>query len=441
MKKSVELKQQRAAKLTEARGIIDAAKAEKRDLTAEESVTVASLEAEIDDLETRAEQAEAQERIELRLARDKGSEESSEQKELKPFNLMRALNHAAAGKPLEGLEREMQDEGEKEYRESGVTLEGGARSLLLPQAVLRSMYAPAKRDMTVTGGSPAGVEGGYNVPTEVDNYITALRQRNLLLSLGAGMMNDLSGNIDMPRENAVAALAWEGETDETAETSPTYTKVQFAPKRLAGFVDVSRQLLLQNSTGVQARVSGQILDAVATALDIAGFAGPGSGGSPTGIIYDADVPVHAIGTNGGALTRAAILAMEELLGEGFAEGNPLFITTNPNRRKLKSTAVDAGSGLFLWDRMDNSVEGYGAFATTHLPKNLTKGSGTALSAAILGAISAQNMSFGQWGGLEILVNPYTKAKSGMVEMVINAYLDFHVLRPGALAVCKDIVTT
>jgi hypothetical protein len=75
MKKSVELKQQRAAKLTEARGIIDAAKAEKRDLTAEESATVASLEAEIDDLETRAEQAEAQERIELRLARDKGSED------------------------------------------------------------------------------------------------------------------------------------------------------------------------------------------------------------------------------------------------------------------------------------------------------------------------------------------------------------------------------
>jgi HK97 family phage major capsid protein len=440
MKKSVELKQQKAAKLTEARGIIDAAKAEKRDLTAEESVTVASLEAEIDDLETRAEQAEAQERIELRLARDKGSKPSGEEEEVRSFSITRALSVVAAGKQLDGLEREMQEEAEKEYRTSGVTLRGGS-SVLLPQVVLRSMYAPAKRDMTVTGGSPAGVEGGYNVPTEVDNYITALRQRNLLLSLGAGMMNDLTGNIDMPRENAVAALAWEGETDETAETSPTYTKVQFAPKRLAGFVDVSRQLLLQNSTGVQARVSNQILEAVATALDIAGFAGPGSGGAPTGIIYDADVPVHAIGTNGGALTRAAILAMEELLGEGFAEGNPLFITTNPNRRKLKSTAVDAGSGLFLWDRMDNSVEGYGAFATTHLPKNLTKGSGTALSAAILGAISAQNMSFGQWGGLEILVNPYTKAKSGMVEMVINAYLDFHVLRPGALAVCKDIVTT
>jgi HK97 family phage major capsid protein len=277
MKKSVELKQQKAAKLTEARGIIDAAKAEKRDLTAEESVTVASLEAEIDDLETRAEQAEAQERIELRLARDKGSKPSGEEEEVRSFSLTRALSVVASGKQLDGLEREMQEEAQKEYRTSGVTLEGG-NSVLLSQAVLRSMYAPAKRDMTVTGGSPAGVEGGYNVPTEVDNYITALRQRNLLLSLGAGMMNDLSGNIDMPRENAVAALAWEGETDETEETSPTYTKVQFAPKRLAGFVDVSRQLLLQNSTGVQARVSGQILDAVATALDIAGFAGPGSGG-------------------------------------------------------------------------------------------------------------------------------------------------------------------
>jgi hypothetical protein len=32
---------------------------------------------------------------------------------------------------------------QSEYRASGVTLEGGARALLLPQAVLRSMYAPS----------------------------------------------------------------------------------------------------------------------------------------------------------------------------------------------------------------------------------------------------------------------------------------------------------
>jgi len=249
------------------------------------------------------------------------------------------------------------------------------------------------------------------------------------------------GNIDMTRENAVATLAWEGETDAAAETSPTYKQIQFKPNRLSGFIDISRQLILQNSQSIQQRVANQLLSGISQALDAAGFAGPGTGNAPTGIINDGDVGTFAIGTNGGALTRAGILEMEEILGDAFGALDPKFITTNPNRKKLKSAAIDGGSGLFLWDRLTNEVESYMAHATSHLPKNLTKGSGSALSAAILGTINAQSAAFGQWGGIEILNNPYTKAKSGQVELVINAFLDFHVLQPGAFVVCKDIVTT
>lgn len=444
MKKSDLFKQERKAKLDEAKRMLDTVKAESRDMSQDEQTRFDALTGEIDALDAKIEAAERQEKMVARLARDKAKEDGldPEQREIsKEYNILRHLRSGLEKRPAEGFEREMEQEAEVEFRQSGVTRSG--EGVLIPMKVLqsRSFGTPQKRDMTVLGGSPAGVEGGYTVATEVQGYIPALRERALLTRLGVGFMDGLVGNIQMPRENAVFQFAWEGETDETAETSPTFTKVDLKPERLAGFADVSAQLLRQSSVNIQQRIEDQILLGHALALDLAGFAGTGSNDQPTGIINDADIIAFAVGTNGGAITDAGILEMEQLLSDNFGAMGPVFITTTKGRRKLKNTALDAGSGLFLWDRRENTVEGYNAFATSHLPSNLTKGSGENLSAAILGTINAQTATFGMWGGLEIILNPYTKAKSGLVEMIVNSYCDFAVLQPKAFVVCKDFATT
>jgi predicted enzyme involved in methoxymalonyl-ACP biosynthesis len=79
-------------------------------------------------------------------------------------------------------------------------------------------------------------------------------------------------------------------------------------------------------------------------------------------------------------------------------------------------------------------------ATSHLPNNLAKGTGTGLSAAILGSINAQTLTYAMWGGLEIIVNPYTKGKAGITEFIVNSYSDFAVLQPNAFVVVKDFDT-
>ena len=44
-----------------------------------------------------------------------------------------------------------------------------------------------------------------------------------------------------------------------------------------------------------------------------------------------------------------------------------------------------------------------------------------------------NLAIGQWGGIDLTVDPYTKAAAGQVRLVINAYFDAKVLRPEAFA--------
>ena len=44
-----------------------------------------------------------------------------------------------------------------------------------------------------------------------------------------------------------------------------------------------------------------------------------------------------------------------------------------------------------------------------------------------------NLAIGQWGSIDLLVDPYTKAGDGQIRLVVNAFFDAKVLRNGAFA--------
>lgn len=74
-----------------------------------------------------------------------------------------------------------------------------------------------------------------------------------------------------------------------------------------------------------------------------------------------------------------------------------------------------------------------------MPSDLTKGSGTALSALIFG--NWANLYIGMWGYVDILVDPYTGSKEGNVRVVANADCDIGALRGESFSVIKDMVTS
>ena len=82
--------------------------------------------------------------------------------------------------------------------------------------------------------------------------------------------------------------------------------------------------------------------------------------------------------------------------------------------------------------------GYKAGVTTSVPNDLTKGSATALSAIIFGNFS--DMKLLQWAGFDIVVNPYTNAKTNQLEIVINSFWDVLIRRAVSFAAMKDAIT-
>ena len=86
---------------------------------------------------------------------------------------------------------------------------------------------------------------------------------------------------------------------------------------------------------------------------------------------------------------------------------------------------------------DNTINGYRVGVSNLVPGNLTKGTGTNLSAGVFGDFSQQYI--GSWGFYDLVVDEITRKKDGIIEITTNQFLDILLARAEAFAVVKDWV--
>lgn len=412
-----------AAKELEYRGVLAG------EMTAEARTKMDTLLSEIETLKGDEERFNNAVEMEARAAKAVGATKASnnEQKEIeKNFSFKRAIEMARTGK-MEGFEAEMHQEAVNEYRNSGIAVQGVA----IPTMVL-------KRDMTATGSS--GAEGGYAVQTNVGGLITALSPKLVLAGLGATIFDNLVGNLDLPSFGTEPTAAWETETGAADEVSPAATKISYTPNRLAAFVDVSKQLMMQSSPSIEAYLRDFLLRAVASKLQAAALHGNGSG--IDGLAGTAGIGSVAGGTNGLAPTWANMTSLyKEVAIDNADLGNLAYVTNPQVVNKLQTTARQSSGveGNFIMNQ-PNLLNGFNAAVTTSVSSTLTKGTSSGVCSAIFFGNWA-DLGLASWGGMDILVNPYTKGKDGITEVILNTYLDANVHRPTSFSAMLDALTT
>jgi HK97 family phage major capsid protein len=311
--------------------------------------------------------------------------------------------------------------------------------LTVPTKVIRSQNRPNEKRTALFAGSGGGA--GL-VQTNVVDFIDALYDKNVLVGLGAQTLSGLVGNLSIPKSGGGSA-AWEGEVEENADGTTTVTNIPASPKRLGAYGLVSKSLLMQaGNYDVEKIIQNDIINAINEKLQVAGISGAGSGSDqPTGILNTVGIGDVIGGATGAAPTQAHIIELEEKVATAKADIGTLAFLTNPKvRAKMKKTPLDAGSGMMLWDlKAYNELMGYNAGVTTAVPSDLTKSSGSSLSAIIFGNFA--DMMILQWGGFDIVLNPYTLAKTNQLEIVINSFWDIIIRRAASFAAMKDASTT
>lgn len=293
-----------------------------------------------------------------------------------------------------------------------------------------------RRDLTLASGAVGGnLKGTDHLG---DEFIEALYASTIATQLGAQTMSGLVGDVAIPGLNATTTTYWVAENTAPTEGASTFRQVTMSPKTVAAYVDMGRRLLLQSSPSVETVIRNDLLRKVAIAVDDVAIEG-GATNAPTGVLGTSGIGAVALGTNGAAPTWPSVINLiKEVDIDNALMGSLAFAGSPAARAKLMQTAkVSSTDSVMIMNDPDELV-GYRFVASTNVPSDLTKGSGSALSALIFGNWS--ELMIGQWGSVEVMVDPYSLSTTGAVRMTIFLDVDIAVRHPQSFAAIKDMIT-
>ena len=97
--------------------------------------------------------------------------------------------------------------------------------------------------------------------------------------------------------------------------------------------------------------------------------------------------------------------------------------------------------IYLWNTESPQypLAGYPCPVTNLLPQNVTKGSGTNLHTMIFG--NWEDLIYAFWSGLDVIVDPYTSAAQGAVNIVALQDFDVNERHYQSFANCVDIISS
>ena len=347
-----------------------------------------------------------------------------EKKEGRRFSIVKFLREAAEGN-LTGLEKKAAEMGAAEYERMGLSKKG----FVIPMALLRSSAGQ---------NATTDADGGYAKVEQAPTYIDGLKERLVVAQLGARVMGDLVGSVPFVKAGAITSN-WLAEGVEASVSKSTFAKVTMTPHRNATVAAFSKDLLRQTSLDIEKIVMDLIMDSHAALLEAAAINGSGSSNQPRGILNTSGIGDVAGGTNGAAISYANVVALETAINANNANRGKLGYLTNAKViGAMKTTEKSNGTARYILD-MDGKVNGYPVEYTNLVPSDLTKGSASGVCSAMIFG-NFEDLYIGHWGGIDIVLDPFTLAANGDVRIILNSWDDVAVVEPKSFAAIKDIKT-
>lgn len=332
------------------------------------------------------------------------------------YDASRVIRAQLTGERLDGLEAECHQELLRERS-------ADTRGILVPHDVMIRTRALD----TTTG---AGVVGQSIMTPLVD----ALRARLVLPQLGLRTIST-SGKFKLPRVTSGNVYHVDGASPTAHNRAPD--AVEFDLHTIAGKTKITRKMLLASDIDVQAYVWDTLIGDIAGGIQVGCLTGSGTSGEPKGLFkYTGSdgVNVVALGATGAAATYANLLEMVAGVNTGNAFASQGFLLSEKGAAKLEGTPKVTGQAFFCLDPAAGTCAGRKYLATSAVPDNLTKSSGTNLSAMAFAAWEYAVLAL--FSGVDVFVNPYADDDGGVLISAFQDY-DFGLTRPQAFSLCVD----
>ena len=388
---SFKLKDERSLLINNMETLIEVAKQEDRDLTDDEQNTWNGFNTEIENLDKKITIAERQEELNKSIAANlSAAKPTKEVKELRDYSFQEAMQQSVSGK-LEGLVKEMDREARNNHPNQLF------RGVAIPSSVLEHR-AINNTDINAT---------------EVMAFTDQLEANLVLASAGA---NFYSGVADQkfPIISGISSSWVSDYSGSDVTASGSTTNLTLTPKKLISTVDISAESMTQNA-GIEAALRRNMAASVASSLEAALLGVSDVTDAPTSIFADAGT---FTGSTGAPAASVYVDAEAEVLGNDvpLQGGRFAYLMDKTTYSAVKALAQISNVSA-LYDNVDKMLNGYFSLFSTNVGNGGTGGKAHCL----FGDFSRVHIA--QFGGIDMLFDPYTKSRQGVGSLVVTSLVD------------------
>jgi HK97 family phage major capsid protein len=370
------------------------------------------------------------------------------EKDAKRYSFARALRisagmHRSGGgdftrEKFDGIEKEVHDECDRrlgsraERHEGGVLVPWRLRDLGEDLATRAGVLRGRAQGATVTGG------GAELVPEDVGELIDLLRPASAVYGAGAKIITGLSAPVAYPKKTQGLTGYW---SSENPPTPVPFSEMQWAiqmlsPRTMMCATFLPRQLLIQASIDMEQEAKQDMVNTIGEMLDKGSLFGSGTGGSVLGIFNTPGVQVSD--ALGGIATFKDYLAMIAKAATATKQNNlgpRSWLTTVEYAGALAGTPKESGFPVYLWPTDPGTIDestlvGFKARSSVQMATDL--GAGGDEHGLLFGPFS--QAVFGLFGAVEVIVDPYTLARSGQIAITYFQLADFMLRYPEAFVI-------
>ena len=318
---------------------------------------------------------------------------------MKNFSLIKAINDVVNNRNINEDALNVIEMGATEMRKSGLSYSG-------------QIQLPVEERGDAVAATVA-TDGKEIVATDKLNILEPLRGKSILAEAGATFLTGLVGNISIPNYTG-STCGWKGELEAADNGKGTFGSVELSPKRLTAYIDISKQFLTQDSVGAEEMLRADIVNSLVAKLEQTIFGDAvGDTTKPAGIFNGAQVV---------APSYAGVCDAEAALTDYL--GDKRFVMSPTAKSAFKQATISGTKSDLRLLLEDGEVDGY----------PVSDSSNVVAGGYAFGDFS--ELVVAQWGGIDIVVDPYTLATKNAIRLVINAYFDAKVRREGAIKAYK-----
>ena len=315
------------------------------------------------------------------------------------FSLIKAINDVVNNRNINEDALNVIEMGATEMRKSGLSYSG-------------QIQLPVEERGDAVAATVA-TDGKEIVATDKLNILSPLMGKSILAEAGATFLTGLVGNISIPNYTG-STCGWKGELEAADNGKGNFGSVELSPKRLTAYIDISKQFLTQDSVGAEEMLRADIVKSLIAKLEQTIFGDAvGDTTKPAGIFNGAEVLAPSY--QGVCDAEAAVTDYS---------GEKRFVMSPTAKSAFKQATISGSKSDLRLLLEDGEVDGY----------PVSDSSNVVAGGYAFGDFS--ELVVAQWGGIDIVVDPYTLATKNAIRLVINAYFDAKVRRDGAIKAYK-----